>query len=199
MFADLLFIFVSLFHRINSYTTAIEDIAGSQENPRDSNEKQDTGCTVIPTDANDPILTIQSMEMPNDPNEVSQALINFSANETQIASDLNASKPPDDLMKFDQPFENQAEHSTAVKTQSSDCSVITLSTDGSGMDLALEISNKSIENEDEEMFERSISCPPKELQDDLFEDSSNDEQDQMNCPTIEADNECKTQQMNMMR
>lgn len=66
-----------------------------------------------------------------------------------------------------------------VKAQPSDCSVITLSSDEPEMVFVHDISNhKNHESKDDELFERSISCPPSELQDDLFENSSsNDETD----------------------
>lgn len=154
-----------VFSRITSYSTAIEDIANSQETPASSIEEQDTGCTVIEQDANESIRTTHSMNV------------------------SNASELSDDLMKFDEQSDNFDESNTiAVKAQPSNGSVITVSSDGSQETAVQETPDKCNEIRDEEIFERSISCPPTQLQDELFDDSSNDVDDS----TMETDDKRKT-------
>lgn len=147
--------FSSEFHlrRITSYTTAFDDIASSQETPANLNEEQDTGCTVI-TQEDDEII------------------------QTQSADTANASQISEDLLKFDEVEIKDESNSVTVTAQPSNSSVITVSSDGSQETTAHNNPDNSIEIKDEEMFERSISQPPMQLPDELFEDSTNDIDDQ---------------------
>lgn len=172
----------------------MEDIANSQETPATSNDEQDTGCTVIPTDEDEPIA------VPPQSTIESQALINFSANESQLCvsnepTDTNSPNPADDLMKFDEQFDSKAttSNTAVVKTMPSDCSVITLSSEESQEAPLHGVQNESVEFKNEDIF-RAISRPPSELQDDLFDDSADDETENKqidNAATVAGENEVK--------
>lgn len=131
--------------------------------------------------------------------DVSQALINFDETQINVPCDEVAEVPTvkdklvetevetdEDLMNFNGPSEQSTEcGSSVVKSQPSNCSVITLSSDGSQENTTQENKNKNVDFDDEEMFERSISCPPTELPDDLFE-NCDDENTENLTPTSNA-------------
>lgn len=109
----------------------------------------------------------------------SQALINFSVNESQlsITSDTNvptsSSEDVEDLLKFDENIDENSDCTVGVvKTIPSDCSVITLSSDGSQEPPLNDLHNESVEYKNEDMFERTISCPPLQLPEVIFDDSA---------------------------
>lgn len=140
--------------------------------------------------------------------DASVAFINFSIDESSqmSSSDANAdqnivdgkkdesislnkttSAQCDDLMNFTMSGESTV---GAIKSQPSDCSVITLSSEESQLPSTQEAPNKSIGHvDDEDLFEKSIRSPPMELQDDLFENDSvdNDENVPVNTSLQVAD------------
>lgn len=131
--------------RLNSYSIASEDTT-------ERRASQEEGCTLIPTEPDTTQMDLASIGVKKAV-DVSQQLINFSMNVSQIdmlaeksatehVPSNNAVEPADDLMKFD---------------------------------MTVPIENDNVEFEDEELFEKSISCPPPELQDDLFDSSFTDE------------------------
>lgn len=146
---------------------------------------ENTGCSTIQTTLNDSVFAATPNDVSNNTAQlvdVSQALINLeetqtvaSCEQTEEAVSNSNETVPDNLMEFDVPSPELAEDVSIVKVQPSDCSVITVSSEGSqATTTTQEIHNKSMEN----MFERSISCPPLEPPEDLFENCSpeNDEQ-----------------------
>lgn len=163
----------------------MEDIA-------DTIDEQDTGCSGLPDSA------IES----NDSADESHALINFSVSEPHTETPCKSSKNPaivtDALLVVSRPELDETTQQpiectlSNVKAHPSDCSVITLSSDGSQEVGAQEIPNKDVDLDDEEMFERSISCPPSELQDELFDNSvTNDDDDDDKQIDLVNDDTCK--------
>lgn len=183
----------------------------------ESDDKRSTGCSVIPTELNDSVFTTQTVDATNVTApliDVSQELINLdetqinipcekvseelptTANKTLVKNEV---KMDDDLMNFDVPSEQPTEcNASAVKSQPSNCSVITLSSDGSQETITQEINDQNVDLDDEEMFERSISCPPTELPDDLFETSSNEDTENL-APTNNTEGKLKSLQLNCFR
>lgn len=152
---------------IHSYASAIENNTEKRElsalSDDESDVESDTGCSTILTDT-----ATQSKNVPNVfKMDKSTALIDFSLSEAQDGTEMLPTA--NDTMTQE----------CNVKVQPSDCSVVTLSSEESDVAVKHDTSNPiNHENKDDELFERSISCPPSELQDELFENSSsNDEMD----------------------
>lgn len=197
------FILVDFFHRINLYSTAIEDVNEKVQSTDRHNES--AGCSVIATELNDSVFTSKTIDATATTKlvDVTQELINFDETQHNIKSEAsnvstlvanttmtkNDTKLVDDLMDFDTPSKkSSAEYSIiTVKSQPSNCSVITLSSDGSQEVAQQEIHNKSVGFDDEDMFERSISCPPSELPDDLFDSSDTNMDDEVNTSATSTD------------
>lgn len=139
----------------------------------------------------------QQMNVPNDAQSADEslALISFSASETQIGSSdevkvdnlasanisLNTitSEQCDDLMNFTACGE-QTEHIVgAIKSQPSDGSVITISSEESQITSTQETLNNSVGVDvEEDLFEKSIRSPPPELQDELFDTDAVDDEEE---------------------
>ncbi|XP_055323513.1 mucin-2-like [Sitodiplosis mosellana] len=173
-------------HPLNLYSSAHEDVDDKDVPSAESDDERSTGCSVIPTQLNDSVFIEQGPNVTAPLIDVSQALINLDETQMaateQITSTANATlvknemESDGDLMNFDVPSEQSTEcNAVAIKSQPSNCSVITLSSDGSQGTGTQETNDKNVDFDDEEMFERSISCPPIELPDDLFETSANED------------------------
>lgn len=182
-----------LVYRLNLYSSAVEDVGEKDVPSTDSNDERSTGCSVIPTELNDSVFTTQPTDAANVPLvDVSQPLIEF--DETQIDDKLsdepsanatfvkNEEQTDKDLMNFDVPSEQPTEcDASAVKSQPSNCSIITLSSEGSQETATQQNDNQNADFDEEDMFDKSISCPPSQLPDDLFENS--DQEDAENLAT----------------
>lgn len=158
--------------RIHLYSSVIDDIGEKRELSAISDDEPDTGCSAFPNDTPTQSNNLQSVSEIDE----SAALINFSMTEN-AQKEIEMQPTTIDDTDNDEPIECSGvkqEYSVTVKTQPSDCSVITLSSEESDVVVVHDISNQK----DDEL---SIACPPSELPDDLFEnDSSNDKMDDQN-------------------
>lgn len=186
-------------NRINQYSTACEDIAEDERPLSDGEQNSDpieipsTTSENVQSTTNETHQTEVSQDKtehtptPNDgvpATGASLALINFSIVESQIGSSDDANnvdvKPNVSLNKTAATSENlmnftitEEQNVGAVKSQPSNCSVITLSSEESQITSTQEDLNKSIGlDDDEDFFEKSIRSPPTELPDDLFDSSA---------------------------
>lgn len=184
------------------YSTALEDVGEIDVPPTDV-QNESTGCSVLQTDLNNSVFTTQPTDALTSTTQfvdASQAMINL--DETQIdipnqttkhpatAIIMNRNEPElaTDLMHFDAPSNISNEcNSNIVRAQPSNSSVITLSSDGSQEPDAQDDHNQNNECDDEDMFEKSISCPPLELPDDLFDNSIAQVDDDLNTNKSLAD------------
>lgn len=201
------------------YSTAHEDIDENGVTSTESDDERSTGCSVIPTKLNDSVSTTQTVDATNVTTpliDVSQALINLDETQTNIPCEKVSEELPttsneilvkneeemdENLMNFDVPSEKPTECNASaitVKSQPSNCSVITLSSDGSQETITQEINNQNVDLDNEEMFERSISCPPSELPDDLFETSSNEDTENL-AASSNSEGNLKSLQLNCFR
>lgn len=172
------------------YASAYDDVNDKDVPSTQSDDERSTGCSVL----DDSVFT-QDANVAAPLADVSGELINLDETQTPVSSG-NASEQRTssvtlvkgelatdvDLMNFDTPTEQPTEcNAVSVTSQPSNCSVITVSSDGSKEAGTQEINEKNAD--DEEMFERSISCPPSELPDDLFETSDNENDHNENVPS----------------
>lgn len=143
----------------------MEDIADKRELSAILDDEPNTGCSTFPIDT-----VTQSNDLPNEIDK-SAALIDFSMTETQ--GDIETPQIVDDTNE--KPIEcSSSAPDSNVKAQPSDCSVITLSSEEPEMVNVHDISNHK--NDEFKEDERSISCPPSELPDELFENSSSNDE-----------------------
>lgn len=158
---------------IHLYSSVIDNNAEKRELSAISDDEPDTGCSAIPA-----TTTTQSDNLPNvSETDKSTESIDFSMSEAQNDTET---QPNINDIDDKQSIECGSKQECNVKVQPSDCSVITLSSEESDGVVAMHDNSnqKNHEFNDDELFERSISCPPSELQDDLFEhNSGNDEMD----------------------
>lgn len=165
----------------------MEEIAENQELVPISSTKQNPSSFVDSSNSN----KIHDNQVSVD---VSETLTNETQTEAQ--SKAPASNASLDLINLDESsVENEIKPNTVpipVKSQKSDCSIITLSSEASE-EVALETYNKNAESDDENMsFERSISCPPMQLPDCLFESNSTD-----GIENVQTDNQNECKNLNM--
>lgn len=180
----------------------------------EQNEEQSSDCDGTETESKESTDTTQSatintaqqsdvlndntfeIDVPGDQTksaDTSIAFINFSVVEGDKNTTLNktTSGQSGDLMNFTMTIDQTDSNVATLKSQPSDCSVITLSSEESQSQLnpTQETLNKSIghDDDDEDLFEKSIRSPPSQLPDDLFETSctekgeDNDEIETISC------------------
>lgn len=183
------------------------DCDGTETESKESTDT--TQSATINTAKQSDVLNDNTFEIhvPDDktkPADTSIAFINFSIVESQIDSvDVEGDKNTKlnkttsghsgDLINFTMTIDQTDSNVAALKSQPSDCSVITLSSEESQSQLnpTQETLNKSIghDDDDEDLFEKSIRSPPSQLPDDLFETSctekgeDNDEVEAISCKT----------------
>lgn len=176
------------------YASAYDDVNDKDVPSTQSDDERSTGCSVLPEELNDSVFK-QDLNVTAPLVDVSRELINLDETQTHVPSG-NASEQHTssvtlaenelatdaDLMNFETTTEQSTEcKSVSIMSQPSNCSVITVSSDGSKEAVTQETDEKNVD--DEEMFERSISCPPSELPDDLFETNDNDDEHDENMAT----------------